>query len=473
MSPPAVPSGRMRFEWRSKLDHRVPLDRGVYWIGPLKALDSADDFLNKMTETFMQADSFPTIAVRILGAWNIALALALIWQSPAWADGKFFARNAPLQVPYQRALIAFDGSRELLVVQSRFQQTDKAPLDEIGWLVPVPAVPKIGTMSPDATAAVFAKADRDTQLEDICISCWIGRVYVALLAAVALRLLIATFFGGSARWPRLIGTPAGNLVLLILAIPPVMILAVPVLALRALAAGFKITSSKWPGLVGTVGGNLRLLLYSLVTMCVLAIAIPQFSDYSGNRSVTVLREEVVSGLNIKVIQAQDSGALLGWLNEHNFRHDEDDQRVLEDYIRKGWVFVAAKREPSSIHQILGAEGMLVPLVLVFPTKQAVYPLALTATAGTRTWIDLFVFASQRVQVVAPPDQRRVRVLYAATKAEGIAWLTPYVDPKGLLDGIPFTENFVTRFQAILSPAEMERDLLFLPAGMNEYTANWH
>jgi len=361
-------------------------------------------------------------------------------------------------------LIAFDGSRELLVVQSRYQ--GNASPGEIGWIVPVPAVPKVGTMSPEAATAVFAKADHETRLELVCVSCW----YFALLATLILRLLIA-LFGGSARWPRLVGTPAGNLVLLILAIPPVMILTIPVLALRTLVAGFKGPSTRWPRLVGTVGGNLRLLLYSFVVMIAFT-AIPQFSDISDSPQVSVLSEEIVSGLNIKVIQARDSASLLEWLNEHNFRHDEEDSRVLGDYIRKGWVFVAAKAAPSaSSGQVLGPEGMLVPLVLVFPTRQAVYPLALTATAGARTWIDLFVFAAQRV--TTRPDERRIPLLYAATKAENLEWLAPYAEPKGLLDGVPLAEKFVTRFQARLSQLEMEKDLIFLPDGTKEYTTRWH
>ena len=76
----------------------------------------------------------------------------------ALADGKFYTvpeRVAP-DLPYQRALIAHDGNRELLILQSKFEGEAK----DFGWVVPLPAVPEL-----DTSGAAFGRDDMAEMLE--------------------------------------------------------------------------------------------------------------------------------------------------------------------------------------------------------------------------------------------------------------------------------------------------------------------
>ena len=58
--------------------------------------------------------------------WISALFLLLLFCGQSFADGKFYARGTPPPgVPYQRALVVFDGEREVLLVQS--QRPDATP----------------------------------------------------------------------------------------------------------------------------------------------------------------------------------------------------------------------------------------------------------------------------------------------------------------------------------------------------------
>ena len=107
----------------------------------------------------------PAFRFRRLLAALFWLAL-LVPASPVSADGKYYAREAKVGpgIPYQRALIAFNGEREILVVQSRYENRGEQPLREIGWIVPLPAVPRVGTMEPKPNRSFSALP----LLEHIC-----------------------------------------------------------------------------------------------------------------------------------------------------------------------------------------------------------------------------------------------------------------------------------------------------------------
>jgi hypothetical protein len=71
----------------------------------------------------------PAFSFRRLLAALFWLAL-LVPASPVLADGKYYAREAKVGpgIPYQRAMIAFNGEREILVVQSRYENRGEQPL---------------------------------------------------------------------------------------------------------------------------------------------------------------------------------------------------------------------------------------------------------------------------------------------------------------------------------------------------------
>ena len=54
--------------------------------------------------------------------WLLLPLALLLPAAPVLADGKFYVREeVPPGVPYQRAIIAFDGEKELLVLQSKYE----------------------------------------------------------------------------------------------------------------------------------------------------------------------------------------------------------------------------------------------------------------------------------------------------------------------------------------------------------------
>lgn len=179
-----------------------------------------------------------------------------------------------------------------------------------------------------------------------------------------------------------------------------------------------------------------------------------------------LREETVGDLEIKVIRAADASDLATWLTANRFRFDDADRSAFSSHISRGWVFVTARPAAGKETSVIGRRGMLAPLVLVFPTKQAVYPLALTATAGLPTQIDLYAFHHGRLEA-----GDALPMTYAGRReTSGIAGLAGMVEPKSLLAGETISEDFVTRFHGSMSAEQMKEDLVLRPASDNsEYT----
>ena len=66
--------------------------------------------------------------------------------APLWADGKFFAEKVPPGIPYQRAILFFDGNQETLLLQSKYSISDSNSDSFLGWVVPVPNVPDFASI---------------------------------------------------------------------------------------------------------------------------------------------------------------------------------------------------------------------------------------------------------------------------------------------------------------------------------------
>ena len=113
--------------------------------------------------------------------------------------------------------------------------------------------------------------------------------------------------------------------------------------------------------------------------------------------VEILNEQKVGIYDTKVIKVTDSKELIDWLNQHGYRFGLEDETTFKSYIAKRWCFVVARinaAEPAK-GEFHSAEGLVNPLVFLFESKETVYPLALTGTAGKETEVLLYVFAEHK------------------------------------------------------------------------------
>ncbi len=250
---------------------------------------------------------------RGLCLWLLAwMGLVLISTGTAQADGCFVFRwnkDIDIKEPTQKAIIVFDGGREELLLQVKYE----GPLEEFGWLIPVPSLPEVekGSMEP------FYELSRITQRD--------------------------------------------------------------------------------------VHSDFRMMMRGGVTA-------------GDAESVKALEVKTVGAYQVAVLSAKESGSLAAWLQSHDYSIPQDQSGVVEEYIRKGWYFVAVKiqlnkgdtfervsasREaqgpPSrqALRQISQqlAEGELHPLLIGFDTAKCVFPLTISAVGGKPSEVSLYVLST--------------------------------------------------------------------------------
>ncbi len=176
-----------------------------------------------------------------LRAWCITFLFGFITLvSPlARADGCFvFKWNKAIDIaePTQKAIIVHDAGREDLLLQVKYE----GPLEEFGWLIPVPSLPKVekGAMEP------FYELSQLTQRQ----------------------------FGG--------GMTKG---------------------------------------LATLG-----------------------AASEGEEAVKVIEVKTVGAYEVAVLSARDADSLGRWLRAHDYSLPEGKSGIVDEYIRRGWHFVAAK-----------------------------------------------------------------------------------------------------------------------------------
>jgi HEAT repeat protein len=233
----------------------------------------------------------------------------------ALADGCFVWRwdkKVDINEPAQKAIILHDAGREDLLLQVKYE----GPLDEFGWLVPVPSVPRVESGSMEA----FYELSQLTQRE---------------------------FRGGDKGYESM--APA------------------------------------------TLG--------------------------AGGPSVKVIEIKTVGDYEVSVLSARDAGSLARWLKAHDYSIPGGKSAIIDDYISRGWFFVAARislngrvglrmaasaetrqegavaRQRSAIQNKL-AQGELHPLRISFDTPTCVFPLRISAVAGKPSEVSLYVLSEQ-------------------------------------------------------------------------------
>ncbi|MBN8456789.1 MAG: DUF2330 domain-containing protein [Verrucomicrobia bacterium] len=355
--------------------------------------------------------------------WTVAM-LTLMCAAEALADGKMFAEKVPTTIPYQRAIILHTGETQTLVLQSQYQIPGASETKALGWVVPVPAVPKIASTSSESADSAFMWMDMATKPSVTRIST-IG-ILILLYLPIASSLIF--FVCGIIKWRG--------------------------------------TREKW---------FLRSGVSILVLLIVfLATALSVTAWKAGASGVETLESRQAGIYDVKVIRAKAAADLLAWLNENAFQFGPDDEAAIQAYLDKGWVFTVAKIRPSTPPPAPSrfSEGLADPLILRFPATNPIYPLALTAAGGHDTEV-LIYLASDVPRIgdgrlplrytgsAKSHTKRAINTLYAAMVESTEFSETSDVWEDGYLSGkSPFTR--IAKFKGTLTPDQMRKDLEFLP-----------
>ena len=326
--------------------------------------------------------------------------------SIAYADGKFFsAEKVPPDLPYQRALIAHDGGRELLILQSKFEGEAR----DFGWVVPLPSVPELASMKENEASSLFFVIDQTSSAEVVSISVFVFGILFLFCFCLTITVIVFSTFNRvrTGTWPKYLSMPTSTTVALLLFF--CFVLALP----------------------GTMGGK--------------------------ESKATVLHAEQVGIYDVKVVGAEDSEGIMEWLIQHEYNFDDTDKAVFDNYIKRGWCFVTTRvdLEKAKKEGFISEEGLVNPLVMLFESDKPVYPLALTGTIGSEVEILLYVFDSHKVE----DESKRFTTRFAGER--DLVFYADRIDfqPEEFKEKWDFRQSYLTKLKAKLKPEQMKEDLV--------------
>ncbi len=182
-------------------------------------------------------------------------------------------------------------------------------------------------------------------------------------------------------------------------------------------------------------------------------------------SVQILNREVVGNFELTTISSKTPTDLTTWLTGQGFKVTPESAAAIADYVRDGWVFVAAKarRAPSTgSHEPITPH----PLVFTFKTPQAIYPMRLTGAGNTGPLsVSLYVFGSGTAQAEGWKNRMSAPVtIVSQAESDANSKAASFQIVYGVTVSHPAIRDLVsnsphaTHLSAVLSPSQMKRDV---------------
>jgi hypothetical protein len=184
--------------------------------------------------------------------------------------------------------------------------------------------------------------------------------------------------------------------------------------------------------------------------------------------VALLEIKTVGVYQTAILAATDNQALKNWLKTNGFNPPARGDQILQDYIGKGWYFVAVRiNVPDTAAPDTAAKlhtGELHPLKISFDTKGCLYPLKISSLNGNETLVQIYTISSDLPLVCADMDFLTAQASFfqADIKTSGIAFDTG----SSVLKDLPTLAGrrwHLFKHSQNFKPAEMN-DLAFVPAG---------
>jgi len=141
-----------------------------------------------------------------------------------------------------------------------------------------------------------------------------------------------------------------------------------------------------------------------------------YTKGGAEETVKVIEIKTVGAYEVAMLSAQDSGGLARWLQAHNFSVPAEKSGIIDEYLRKGWCFIAAKirlhegvafrMASSGGRKDTGApvarkavqkqlsSGELHPLLISFDTPTCIFPLRISAVGGKPSEVSLYVLSAE-------------------------------------------------------------------------------
>jgi len=326
--------------------------------------------------------------IKVWRAFVVGAVLLGVWAGgEARADGKVLPPvlvAQEIEMPDQRALLAWKDGVETLVIESSFvgQGTDFA------WVVPLPAKPEVeaatrGTLP--SVAALMLPVVRPA-VEEVWVLVFFGglvaiaaalagwriigwglRVAVVASAGALLGFLLAAVFGLGAFFP-LVGMAATC-----------------VFGWGVIKREASLFSHLVALIVGVIGLGVLLPTVGKVRATV--------DEGPSGAAALTLERRVVGDFDVTLLSGREGAGVVRWLEDNGFALPEAARAEAERHAAAGGWFVA-----SRVRRDFAERGTSVPAPLVFrfPSEKPVYPMRFTGAGATGPLeVELFVFGPER------------------------------------------------------------------------------
>lgn len=330
--------------------------------------------------------------VRFAKGWRNWLAGVLLLASAgaggeARADGKVLPPvlvAQEIEMPDQRALLAWKDGVETLVIESSFvgEGTDFA------WVVPLPAKPEVeaatrGTLP--SVAALMLPVVRPAVEELWILVVFFGLVVVSA-ALVGWRkigwgLRVAVVAGGG----LVVGSILGAILGLGLLFPLI---------------GMIVACWCGRGIIQREDSLFAHLIVVLVGLLLFGVMIPTVGKVRGlgpdagpEAAGLTLERRVVGDFDVTLLSGREGASVARWLADNGFALPEAARAEAERHAAAGGWFAASKVRRDFAER---GKSVPAPLVFRFPSERPIYPMRFTGAGATEPLeVELFVFGPER------------------------------------------------------------------------------
>jgi hypothetical protein len=397
-------------------------------------------------------------------------AMVLLHASPAAGDGIYIPEQAVPTlpaIPTQRAMIVYRNGEETLVVESTFQ----SPSRDVGWILPVPAEPTKLELGEPGMLTSLSMSLRPSVTDELPAQI----AYVAWAIILGLPVIVAIYLS--------IRTLNSTIIYVLVAVAAffflwglVAYIIAPEFDIEFIFTALVVVPLViglilfYVGLIRTVGdliaGFLIVLYYLFFLAISLSATIGRPSSPMVFANVEANSSQRIGDYDVKVISARDTGALSGWLTDNGLAPlGADALPIVNDYIARKWCFLVAHLSSDATGPATPA-----PIVATFPAAAPVYPMRLTALAGTISHVELMVVADRQAQIpgfhCVAADRFHSRLWYGGPQSDQVVPYRTrfYAENTRLNIGSPevcarlWDDCTVTKLVADLAPSAMNQDV---------------
>ena len=177
--------------------------------------------------------------------------------------------------------------------------------------------------------------------------------------------------------------------------------------------------------------------------------------------VDVIGRDTVGALRFVTLGGTNAGEVTRWMRKHGFAFHDRQQPVLQDYLERGWVVVAARPAPGPEYV---TETSLVPVRFRFRTAEPVYPLAMAGAGHEEQDLEVALFVLSPFRPTATTFEERI----VRPRASGdfpspggqleLRYSAPLGERAGRMQATP--DTWLTRYEATLKTTDLTADLVF-------------